>query len=78
MPSIPIAGAVLGAIILYIAKLWIFRKKASGPLPPGPVGKPLLGNISDLPAPGSQDWIHWLKHKELYGMQQQQEERTGR
>ncbi|KAJ5915533.1 hypothetical protein N7466_011466 [Penicillium verhagenii] len=67
MPSQTLVGVVLVAIVLYATKLVVSRKKASGPLPPGPVGKPVLGNIADLPAPGEQDWVHWAKHKELYG-----------
>ncbi|KAJ6007266.1 hypothetical protein N7540_011242 [Penicillium herquei] len=67
MASQMIAGAVLLVSILYATKLFLSRKKTPGPLPPGPVGKPILGNIADLPPPGTQDWVHWLKHKELYG-----------
>jgi hypothetical protein len=67
MPSQTLVGVVLVAIVLYATKLLFSRKKAPGPLPPGPKGKPILGNISDLPAPGTADWVHWLKHKDLYG-----------
>lgn len=67
MPSQTLVGVVLLAIVLYAIKLVIFRKNAPGPLPPGPKGKPIIGNISDLPAPGTADWVHWLKHKDLYG-----------
>ncbi|KAJ5987004.1 hypothetical protein N7451_011369 [Penicillium sp. IBT 35674x] len=67
MPSQTLVGVVLLAIVLYAIKLVIFRKNAPGPLPPGPKGKPVIGNISDLPAPGTADWVHWLKHKDLYG-----------
>ncbi|CAL5871895.1 uncharacterized protein PFLUO_LOCUS6150 [Penicillium psychrofluorescens] len=28
---------------------------------------PIVGNIMDLPPKGVQDWVHWLKHKTLYG-----------
>jgi hypothetical protein len=67
MPLNAIVSVILGAIMLYATKVLLTRKRAPGPLPPGPRGKPILGNISDLPPPGAQDWIHWLKHKQLYG-----------
>jgi hypothetical protein len=35
------------------------------PLPPGPKGLPLLGNINDLPGPGVVESYHWAKHKNL-------------
>jgi hypothetical protein len=60
-------NAVLGAVLIYVVKALLTRRKYAGSLPPGPVGKPIVGNISDLPPPGAQDWMHWLKHKELYG-----------
>jgi hypothetical protein len=52
---------------IYIAKRILFRKKSSAPLPPGPKPKPIVGNLSDLPPAGVQEWKHWLKHKDLYG-----------
>lgn len=58
---------ILGLFALYITKLWVERKKSLGPLPPGPRPRPIVGNIADLPPPGMQDWMHWLKHKDLYG-----------
>ncbi|OGE54266.1 hypothetical protein PENARI_c006G06548 [Penicillium arizonense] len=60
-------GLILGIVGLYVTKMLLNRKGPLGPLPPGPRPKPVLGNIADLPPPGSQDWMHWLKHKELYG-----------
>ncbi|KAJ5425370.1 Cytochrome P450 E-classgroup I [Penicillium sp. CMV-2018d] len=36
-------------------------------LPPGPPRKPIIGNLLDFPEPGSKEWEHWLKHKDLYG-----------
>lgn len=57
----------IGAVLLYVIKNLVARKNGAGPLPPGPPPKPIVGNISDLPPKGAQDWMHWLKHKELYG-----------
>lgn len=42
------------------------RKTVKG-LPLGPRPKPIIGNLLDLPPLGALDWLHWLKHKELYG-----------
>lgn len=44
-----------------------FGKKKAGKLPPGPKGKPIIGNLLDLPPPGQQECTHWFKHKEEYG-----------
>ena len=58
----------LGAAGLYIISKFLTPKATPAPLPPGPKPKPLVGNLSDLPPPGEQEWIHWAKHKDLYGM----------
>ncbi|KIJ44994.1 hypothetical protein M422DRAFT_30174 [Sphaerobolus stellatus SS14] len=42
-----------------------FWQRATRRLPPGPKGIPLLGNILDQPT--THEWIHWGKHKEVYG-----------
>lgn len=62
--SISLALLVLG---IYIAKIILVRKNNPAPLPPGPRPKPIVGNITDLPPAGEQEWQHWLKHKDLYG-----------
>ncbi|KAK7756776.1 hypothetical protein SLS62_001219 [Diatrype stigma] len=41
--------------------------KVRAALPPGPKGLPLVGNIRDLPPPGTREWEHWAKHRSLYG-----------
>ena len=38
------------------------------PLPPSPKGLPLVGNVNDLPQPGSLEYKHWLQHKEQFGL----------
>lgn len=67
MSSTVFVKVVVGAILLLTIKVLLTRKKKSGPLPPGPSPKAFIGNISDLPPAGAQDWMHWAKHKELYG-----------
>lgn len=56
-------SALVGGFILYN----FFKSRGGSPLPPGPKGKPIIGNLLDLPAAGKQEWRHWLKHKDLYG-----------
>lgn len=56
------------ALSLYIiSRIIASRSRSRLPLPPGPKGFPLVGNIADLPPPGVPEWQHWLKHRELYG-----------
>ena len=71
LPRFIFGPAIVSALILFflalIAKSRSRVMKSSARLPPGPQGLPLLGNISDLPPPGKLEYLHWLKHKELYG-----------
>ena len=57
--------ALLALFVLY--KVCFRRKASSAPLPPGPRGLPILGNINDLPPPGKPEYQHWLHHKDAYG-----------
>ncbi|KAJ5698623.1 cytochrome P450 [Penicillium macrosclerotiorum] len=63
-PQIFYAVAFLAA--LYLLRKLLFSKKQL-PLPPGPKGLPLVGNVADLPPKGGLEWQHWLKHKDIYG-----------
>lgn len=54
------------AFFFFILRTFTSNQKL-GKLPPGPKGKPIIGNLLDLPAEGKQECTHWLRHKELYG-----------
>lgn len=60
------------SIAYFLRKVLGLRTADRPPLPPGPKGLPLLGNISDLPPPDEFEAKHWLRHKELYGMSSSQ------
>lgn len=68
MPLLTLGSVFLGLAFLYFVKIVLLRKKTLALLPPGPKLKPIIGNLRDLPRPGQQEWTHWLKFKELYGM----------
>lgn len=61
-------NVLLLVVAIYLAKRIWAREKKRAPHPPGPRPKPIIGNITDLPPSGIQEWQHWLKHKDLYGM----------
>ncbi|KAJ3571957.1 hypothetical protein NPX13_g5205 [Xylaria arbuscula] len=63
------SSLVLGLSIAYLAATLLRNQlnKARQPLPPGPKGLPLIGNLNDLPKPGALEAQHWLEHKKLYG-----------
>ena len=64
---------ILSCVFTALLALLFVRSKTQGtarhtlPLPPGPKGLPLIGNINDLPPQGSQEYLHWLQFKDRYG-----------
>ena len=54
--------------LFLLNKALFSSKQKNPPLPPGPKRKALIGNLLDLPKPGEQEWVHWTKHKDLYGV----------
>lgn len=66
----PWFNGLLGLFALIAAFLvdrLVRSKSHDHPLPPGPRGIPILGNVNDLPPPGMLECTHWLKHKDVYG-----------
>ncbi|OQE21680.1 hypothetical protein PENSTE_c011G00749 [Penicillium steckii] len=61
-----LAALVFCASVFYALRR-LFSQKPVAKLPPGPKGKPIIGNLLDLPPSGHQECIHWFKHKEIYG-----------
>lgn len=63
--SLVLVTAIVASLSFFLVK--IIQQSKNTPLPPGPKGLPLLGNIRDLPPPGTLEWPHWQTHKEKYG-----------
>ncbi|KAF4341844.1 oxidoreductase [Fusarium beomiforme] len=55
------------AFVIYVGIRALLYDAKRPPLPPGPKGLPLVGNLNDLPPPGVFEAHHWLKNKDLYG-----------
>jgi hypothetical protein len=61
-------SAILAVAIVSSYLIWrLYTKSKSLPLPPGPKGLPIVGNLYDLPPEGTVDFLHWIKHRDLYG-----------
>lgn len=60
-------GTIVAVLCAFLAVKSTSRDSNRPPLPPGPKGLPLLGNLNDLPKPGVLEAEHWLKLKKLYG-----------
>ncbi|KAK1216462.1 hypothetical protein PQX77_020931 [Marasmius sp. AFHP31] len=63
--SVTFVDFVLAAIGLYCVARLVSSKKSSLPLPPGPKGLPLLGNLLDMPS--EKEWHTFAKWGQQYG-----------
>ena len=61
-----LVGFAFGFLI-YISLQKFGNTLKRAPLPPGPKGLPLVGNLNDLPPPGVFEAHHWLRLKDIYG-----------
>ncbi|KAI1321957.1 cytochrome P450 [Xylariaceae sp. FL0255] len=59
----------LGLLATYVVVklVLLLKKRGRPPLPPGPRGWPILGNLQDLPKPGVFEPHHWLGLKKRFG-----------
>ena len=58
---------LFGLLIAYVVRRVVKGNGNGRPLPPGPKGLPILGNVNDMPKPGVLEAHHWLEHKDKYG-----------
>jgi hypothetical protein len=58
---------MVAAALIFAAIAWwrTRRTKCDGPLPPGPKGYPLVGNVLDMPE--HHEWETYAKWGEQYG-----------
>jgi len=56
----------LGLAFVGLITLWILLRPKKAPLPPGPKGLPIIGNVFDMPV--DQEWLTFAKWGEEYGV----------
>jgi hypothetical protein len=60
-------SVILAFVIVFFILGWAPHSKNGLPLPPGPKGLPILGNVNDMPNGDILECHHWLQHKDCYG-----------
>jgi hypothetical protein len=59
-------GAFLIVFFIWLSFTLCYRKRSSYPLPPGPPGKFLVGNLGSISEHPEQDYIRWGKEYSKY------------
>ncbi|KAK2042897.1 cytochrome P450 [Colletotrichum somersetense] len=70
MQIVSLLISFVGLVVVTYLLEKVFDRLKNGrrpPLPPGPRGLPVVGNVKDLPGFDEYEAFHWLKHKEKYG-----------
>ena len=68
MISLQSLSFALLTLIFVTTILWsIRRRRSTFPLPPGPRGYPIIGNMLDMPSLQDQAWSRFAKWGQLYG-----------
>ncbi|THH26899.1 hypothetical protein EUX98_g7292 [Antrodiella citrinella] len=63
--SLTILDILLGAVGVLLLHLIVSRNKTKLPLPPGPKGLPILGNVIDMPT--SHEWLKFIDWSKKWG-----------
>lgn len=66
MPGALTALDVVAALVgIYLVHALLVRSKRRAPLPPGPKGLPLIGNVLDMPK--ELEWLKFSQWNDQYG-----------
>ena len=64
--SLTIVNAIAALVGILLLKILLRRTRQRAPLPPGPKGLPVIGNVLDMPK--SHEWYKFTEWNEQYGM----------
>ncbi|KAK0223484.1 cytochrome P450 [Armillaria fumosa] len=65
MYPIPLLISFVFVVFLFYRRFRLYRRQGSLPLPPGPKGLPLIGNLWDIPS--EYPWLTYAKWSATYG-----------